>query len=194
MTLSQFLRDYLYIALGGNRHGTIRRYLYLFITMLLGGLWHGASWNFVVWGALHGLYLMLNHGWRSITKHQADDVGITKSNRVNTYTLSLFYMGLTYFCILVGWVFFRADDMPAALHVLHSMFGNISAPIVRWGQIREPVKYILLGSIIVWCAPNSQQMLARLRPNYATGALAAIVFIVCIDRLNLVSEFLYFRF
>ena len=66
MTLSRFLRDYLYIPLGGNRLGPRRRYLYLFLTMLLGGLWHGAAWTFVAWGALHGLYLVVNHGWRAV--------------------------------------------------------------------------------------------------------------------------------
>ena len=63
MTLSQFLRDYLYIPLGGNRHGRVLRYVNLMITMLLGGLWHGAAWTFVVWGALHGVYLCINHAW-----------------------------------------------------------------------------------------------------------------------------------
>ena len=63
MTLSQFLRDYLYIPLGGNRHGRVLRYVNLMITMLLGGLWHGAAWTFVVWGALHGAYLCINHAW-----------------------------------------------------------------------------------------------------------------------------------
>ncbi len=63
MTLSQFLRDYLYIPLGGNRKGVGRRYANLMLTMLLGGLWHGASWTFVIWGALHGAFLMINHGW-----------------------------------------------------------------------------------------------------------------------------------
>src|SRR3979409_2385556 len=63
MTLSAFLRDYLYIPLGGNRHGRVLRYVNLMITMLLGGLWHGAAWTFVAWGALHGAYLFLNHGW-----------------------------------------------------------------------------------------------------------------------------------
>ena len=64
MTLSRFLRDYLYIPLGGNRKGQVRRYASIMITMLLGGLWHGAAWNFVLWGGLHGLYLMINHAWR----------------------------------------------------------------------------------------------------------------------------------
>ena len=64
MTLSRFLRDYLYIPLGGNRHGPARRYVNLIVTMLLGGLWHGAGWTFVLWGALHGVYLVVNHLWR----------------------------------------------------------------------------------------------------------------------------------
>ena len=68
MTLSRFLRDYLYITLGGNRKGVPRRYGNLFIMMLLGGLWHGAGWPFLVWGGLHGLYLMVNHGWRHLMK------------------------------------------------------------------------------------------------------------------------------
>ena len=66
MTLSRFLRDYLYIPLGGNRHGRVLRYVNLMITMLLGGLWHGAAWTFVVWGALHGLYLCVNHAWNHL--------------------------------------------------------------------------------------------------------------------------------
>src|SRR5205085_9276725 len=64
ISLSTFLRDYLYIPLGGSRHGRYRRYLNLWITMVLGGLWHGASWTFVLWGAAHGSYLMVNHAWR----------------------------------------------------------------------------------------------------------------------------------
>ena len=67
ITLSRFLRDYVYIGLGGNRRGRARRYLNLMVTMLLGGLWHGANWTFVAWGGLHGLYLIINHAWRSLT-------------------------------------------------------------------------------------------------------------------------------
>ncbi len=68
MTLSRFLRDYLYVPLGGNRHGPARRYLNIMITMLLGGLWHGAGWTFVAWGALHGALLILNHAWRVMSR------------------------------------------------------------------------------------------------------------------------------
>ena len=73
MTLSRFLRDYLYIPLGGNRKGPARRYLNLMLTMLLGGLWHGAGWTYVVWGGLHGLYLLVNHAWRNLTKFELPD-------------------------------------------------------------------------------------------------------------------------
>src|SRR5205823_5129247 len=66
ITLSRFLRDYLYIPLGGNRRGKTRRYINLMLTMLLGGLWHGANWTFAVWGGLHGLYLVINHAWHAI--------------------------------------------------------------------------------------------------------------------------------
>lgn len=186
MTLSQFLRDYLYIALGGNRHGHLRRYVYLFITMLLGGLWHGASWNFVVWGGLHGLFLIVNHGWRAIKPSWQQGL----LSRV----AFLLAIGLTYLCVVVAWVFFRAEDLPSALQLVQTMFSYQPGGDLRWSTIREPIKYILLGSIIVWCTPNSQQWLDRIRPSYLTGLIAGALFIVCVDRLNLISTFLYFRF
>ena len=70
ISLSTWLRDYLYIPLGGNRHGITRMYAALMITMLLGGLWHGAAWTFVLWGVLHGFYLIVNHGWRGLRRHE----------------------------------------------------------------------------------------------------------------------------
>ncbi len=87
ITLSRFLRDYLYIPLGGNRHGTARRYVNLSLTMLLGGLWHGASWTFIIWGGLHGLYLIINHAYRAIVPTRASrwttigDLGLSPSWR-----------------------------------------------------------------------------------------------------------------
>ena len=78
MTLSRFLKDYLYIPLGGNRKGEVRRYVNLFITMLLGGLWHGAGWSFVAWGALHGVYLVINHIWRSFRSFLGHDLERTR--------------------------------------------------------------------------------------------------------------------
>ncbi len=116
ITLSHFLRDYVYIALGGNRNGRIKRYSNLFITMLLGGLWHGAGWNFIIWGALHGSYLMINLGWQA-TK-------IKYSLFIKTQKLYLFSAWiLTFTSVIVGWVFFRAVTLDGALIILKGMVG-----------------------------------------------------------------------
>ena len=113
MTLSQFLRDYLYIPLGGNRRGPVLRYVNLLITMLLGGLWHGAAWTFVVWGALHGAYLCINHAWNKF----GPDGRAAVSRR---WPISPAFI-LTFLAVVVAWVFFRADSMPTALNVLSKM-------------------------------------------------------------------------
>ena len=117
ITLSAFLRDYLYIQLGGNRAGTVRRYLNLMITMLLGGLWHGASWNFVVWGGLHGFYLMVNHLWRHLT------AGITLGGRFLRSVAVGAGALLTLASVILAWVFFRAQGFPAAVDMLQGMAG-----------------------------------------------------------------------
>ena len=96
MTLSRFLRDYLYVPLGGNRHGMRRRYINLMITMVLGGLWHGASWTFVVWGALHGFYLVVNHVWRGL-RGPAHPTG--PAQRAARWLL-------TFVAVCFAWVFF----------------------------------------------------------------------------------------
>lgn len=109
ITLSQFLRDYLYIPLGGNRLGIPRSYLNIMIVMLLGGFWHGASWNFCVWGGLHGLYLVINHLWRK-----------------GPFTLwggDVLSWSMTLIAVLVAWVFFRAPDLQSALGLVTSLTG-----------------------------------------------------------------------
>jgi D-alanyl-lipoteichoic acid acyltransferase DltB (MBOAT superfamily) len=118
ITLSQFLRDYLYIPLGGNRCGPTRRAVNLMLTMVLGGLWHGAGWTFVVWGALHGLYLVVCHAWT--TFFSAKD--ISRSNlskrfrRISAGTL-------TFLAVVVAWVFFRASSLDSALLLCKAMLG-----------------------------------------------------------------------
>ena len=116
MTLSRFLRDYVYFSLGGNRLGPTRRYANLMLTMLLGGLWHGASWTFVIWGGLHGFYLVINHGWNTIR----DGVGLPTIRRVIT---SWSGRVLTFLAVVIAWVFFRAENLPTALSILEGMAG-----------------------------------------------------------------------
>lgn len=114
MTLSRFLRDYLYIPLGGSRKGPNRRSMNVFITMLLGGLWHGAGWTFVVWGALHGVYLLINHLWR---QWRGDE-----RRNTNWFGL-LFAHTITLLAVVFAWVVFRAESWSGAVSIWQSMLG-----------------------------------------------------------------------
>lgn len=116
MTLSRFLRDYVYIPLGGNRKGRYRRYVNLIATMLLGGLWHGAGWNFVIWGALHGAYLAGHQVWRGVLEK-------LKIHPDNSRIYVFFAWLLTFIVVIVGWVFFRATTYDGAILMLQGMFG-----------------------------------------------------------------------
>ncbi len=115
MTLSRFLRDYLYIPLGGSRVGEARRYLNLFITMVLGGIWHGAGWTFLVWGALHGFYLVCNHLWLSLKK-RGSLARLPKGPR-------WFKVALTLFVVVLAWVYFRATTISGGTAMITAMLG-----------------------------------------------------------------------
>jgi D-alanyl-lipoteichoic acid acyltransferase DltB (MBOAT superfamily) len=178
ITLSRFLRDYLYIALGGNRHGKLRRYLNLLITMLLGGLWHGAGWTFVIWGGLHGVYLVINHGWRAIRQYFGQD--LSRSTPLGRWSARL----LTLCAVVVAWVFFRASDYQAALRILHAMFSldsividpryadsfgfltHVGAQFRPLNILSGTTPYVTLAMafIVVWALPNTQQLMANYQP------------------------------
>ena len=118
ITLSRFLRDYLYIPLGGNRLGEQRRYLNLMVTMLLGGLWHGAGWNFLVWGGLHGVYLCVNHlwqAWRGPPRKLVAASGIASKAGLS--------WTITFLAVVIAWVFFRARTVAGAWQMLGGLFG-----------------------------------------------------------------------
>lgn len=160
MTLSRFLRDYLYVPLGGNRHGKVRRYANLMITMLLGGLWHGAGWPFVIWGVLHGLYLMINHAQRAI------DVGAISS----MLWFRLLSRITTFSAVLLAWIFFRASDLESAGRVLSGMIGLHGLTSVEYTKDVQPGLLPLLAAnpwiwiaallAISWLAPNSQELIS----------------------------------
>lgn len=182
MTLSRFLRDYLYIPLGGNRHGRVRRYRNLFITMLLGGLWHGAGWTFVVWGALHGIYLVINHAWHRIT------IRFRQDGASDHRFAKLFAWMITFVAVVIGWVFFRAADFSSALAILHGMLGlnGVELPnaiMARLGDTGVWLQGIGVGSYLggggefvytyLWLGllmavafvfPNTQQVMSRFEP------------------------------
>ncbi len=203
MTLSRFLRDYLYIPLGGNRHGELRRYLNLFLTMLLGGLWHGAGWTFVFWGALHGFYLMVNQGWHALRAQLGFSVG-----HGTPWGRGLARL-LTLLAVIIGWVLFRAESTDAAFNLLSAMAGShgmTAAPDKTWiaafaGWFSAP-GHVLIACLLALAAfgPNSQEWVdgaqhSRLirHPTLSASVTAALL-LFSLSQLSQVSEFLYFQF
>ncbi len=145
MTLSRFLRDYLYFALGGNRKGPTRRHINLMTTMLLGGLWHGAGWTFVIWGGLHGIYLIINHAWRGLRQKLGYDLSrSTLPGRLAARTITLL-------AVIVAWVYFRAEDLASAHNILAGMAGlNGIALSPSWAEKSEALTAMLTGIGVVF--------------------------------------------
>jgi D-alanyl-lipoteichoic acid acyltransferase DltB (MBOAT superfamily) len=163
ITLSRFLRDYLYIPLGGNRSGTSRTLINLFITMLLGGLWHGANLTFVVWGGIHGLYLIVYHAFTLLRSRL-----IKRELRFDWFFRRI-AVSLTFLSVVVAWVFFRADKIENGISIIWSMFDLRSA--LNLGNfvyftstvILEPIDcllWIVFLLFIIFCLPNSLQILS----------------------------------
>ena len=155
ITLSNWLRDYLYIPLGGNRHGEWMRLRNIFLTMLLGGIWHGAGWTFVIWGALHGGYIVGNHVLLLLAPRAAS----APSRRPREFLiLAASKQAFTLLLVMVAWVFFRAKSVAAAWLVLRAMGACGSRALDA--IIISPVLYswIAIGALIALFAPNSQQL------------------------------------
>jgi D-alanyl-lipoteichoic acid acyltransferase DltB (MBOAT superfamily) len=214
ITLSRFLRDYLYIPLGGNRLGEQRRYLNLMLTMLLGGLWHGAGWNFLIWGGLHGVYLCINHLWRGGAGKPAAGL-----------TARLLGWAITFFAVVLAWVFFRARTLAGAWQMLAALFGFEagSSAFASPGILRVmdlPVlvgerQLLLFGSGAVALAlaaalflPNVSRLfgyreyrhaperaaMLRWRPTAAWALLSALAYAISLFGMWQRLEFLYFQF
>jgi alginate O-acetyltransferase complex protein AlgI len=222
MTLSRFLRDYLYIPLGGNRQGEVRRHLNLFVTMLLGGLWHGAAWTFVLWGALHGIFLIANHLWRGLRQRLGWRNGAARPlGRVAG-------VAFTFLLVVVAWVPFRATSFSAATAMFAGLFGlnGIAGPegagaaifgIAYGGELYqgiEQTRVLAAVALVTFLAPNTQQILVRFHPGLtqpgpsAAPALIplrwqarpvwslamALTLLVALSRMSGVSPFLYYQF
>ena len=217
ITLSRFLRDYLYIPLGGNRLGEQRRYINLMVTMLLGGLWHGAGWNFLVWGGLHGVYLGINHLWREWRSDKpAAAAGLA--------AIGLSWI-ITFLAVVIAWVFFRARTMAGAWQMLGGLFGfeagssaYASSGILRLMDLPVLVgeqRLLLIGGgavalalLIALCLPNVPQLFGyreyrrapekmawlRWRPNAAWALVSATAFAISLFGMWQRLEFLYFQF
>ncbi len=186
ITLSSWLRDYLYIPLGGNRHGEARTWLALMLTMLLGGLWHGANWTFVVWGGLHGTYLI---GERLLRRKFAEH----KPAAVEFFLLGLF----TYFLVNITWVFFRAKNFETAWTILRGMFGanGDAKPILITFHI-VMVAVIISGIVFAHWQLRKRTLetaIAGVRPMVLAVAWALMAFAVVIAQGE-GNAFIYFQF
>ena len=223
MTLSAFLRDYIYIPLGGNRKGPLRHYINVIMTMLLAGLWHGAGWNFVLWGGLHGVYLVINHGWHNLV--------VCDSSPGARWTRFASIL-LTFTAVVIAWVPFRAANYDATLAMLGGMVGingvslpqilepylasllgnSLSfsgfVPITRLETI-EIIAWLPLGLAIVWLFPNTQQWLSNYapagdvvisqsrlawHPSRTFAVIIGMLFAVSVLVFKKNNPFLYFQF
>jgi alginate O-acetyltransferase complex protein AlgI len=179
ITLSSWLRDYLYIPLGGNRHGPVRMYVALMMTMLLGGLWHGASWTFVVWGGLHGAYLV---GERLLGRHLKGP--------------PIAGAALTFALVCIAWVFFRARTFTDAWHVLSGMFGASGGePMLAMSAL--VLTAVIVGGILFahWKMRTRtlESMLARAPAPVLAIAWGAMAFLI-VSAQGAGNAFIYFQF
>ncbi|MEW6599775.1 MAG: MBOAT family protein [Nitrospirota bacterium] len=220
MTLSRFFRDYLYIPLGGNRYGTSRTAANLVITMLLGGLWHGAGWTFILWGALHGLYLVINHIWRVFREK-----GLGHDLSRTTFLGRTISLITTLSAVIIGWVFFRAQTLKGAARMLQGMFGTNGANVPTVFNKVHPALSLLLEKLHIsggtesgivfttkWATiilvslilflPNSMEYVSKIFSGdkhsgirlFAYAAFTSLLIIWAVMAIGKPSEFLYFQF
>lgn len=190
MTLSRFLREYLYIPLGGNRHGEGRTAVNVLATFLLGGLWHGAAWTFVAWGALHGGALVVLRAWQ----------------RTGLSLPRWLAWGLTFLFVMVAWVFFRAPSLAAAGAMLRAMAGA-NADTLPWQDALKhalapdpqaplvlSASALLIGLAVLAWRRNSNALVEDFRPSWPRGAAVAAGLLISVLQLGKVTPFLYFNF
>jgi alginate O-acetyltransferase complex protein AlgI len=205
ITLSQFLRDYLYYPLGGNRRGPVRRYVNLMVVMTLGGLWHGAGWTFFIWGALHGFYLLVNHGWRAFRGDRRSDSALAH----------LASGALTFIAVAVALVPFRSETFGGAARIVQAMAGfNNFGLNVALSKSAEGFLTVIALLLVIWLVPNTQEIMRNFmdpsfysiitprglfrrlvwRPNLAWAIVISTIFVWVIMILGRPTEFLYFQF
>ena len=200
ITLGRFLKDYIYIPLGGNRKGNLRTYGNLMVIFILVGLWHGAGWTFIFWGSLHGMALVIHRIWKHLNL------------RLNKFVAWF----ITFNFLNISWVFFRADDFDNAVKILRSMFlGNIVLPLNLKGQLmflmdygiifrpwmenmQKDAKEIIIFMVFAFClivfSKNSMEIKNQSKFEVNTAFCAAALFSISILGLNKISEFIYFGF
>ena len=221
ISLSALVRDYLFIPLGGSRKSAFRTAVNLILVMFLVGLWHGAGWNYIIWGLYHGLLLLL---WRQIVKFQL--LQILDNKNISIFSSGIFII-ITNFFVVIGWTFFRAENLYVAHFALENMFlfngvnftlNDLLAAAYLSSDKNElnVLPAILFGFVFCWFAPNVVQIYRHHNicldstdvlkfkfkslfswnwvPNYSSAVIYAVLLTVCLLHLLEVSPFLYFDF
>lgn len=193
ITLSTFLKNYLYIPLGGNRNGHHMRNI--MITMLLGGLWHGAGWTFVIWGGIHGCCICINHLWR----------------KLNIQLPKIINWLLTFNVVNIAWIFFRAENFGQAINIIKAMFDvssfcyPYSRSLAKWmPNISYSKDFLFSSNDVLWIVlfmiisiayySTEDWMEEKFQPKAMTAIVLAICFVYAVSQLNKLSAFLYFQF
>lgn len=181
ITLSNFLKDYLYIPLGGNQNGKFNTIKNLMITMLLGGLWHGAAWGFVLWGGIHGLCLISYNLWQKFSRQ------VSLAPFISTI--------ITFSTVTLLWIFFRADTLSSGIAVFKSLVSPIS------GEAPDGWTYFLLlfSSVIIWFLPSREAWIngkAKISwsPNFTWGLFCGLIALTALSQMSTEHEFIYFQF
>lgn len=188
ISLSSWLRDYLYIPLGGNRFGSFTTFKNLMITMLLGGLWHGAAWTFIVWGALHGFYLIIERWLKSRFSHY---------HFVNTRFAKLIFILITFFFVMIAFIVFRADNISQAVNIINGMFNlsNIQTLIVwdLWTQIVCLSLAVMFILQFIYRNTDMDMILCKL-PVVVRAALLSFCLMLIVISSGDSDAFIYFQF
>lgn len=166
MSLSRFFRDYLYIPLGGNRHGSFHKYMNLFIVMVVVGFWHGAGWTFILWGIYHGTLLILNHGWYAVKIYISHFYKIKINSQITLTIFRYFSIAITFVLVVFGWVLFRSNDFETAqnfykgmLH-FHTYYYGTSGLLFLLNYIFFGL-FLLLGLLICFILPSTIQIMKK---------------------------------
>jgi len=195
LSLSHWLRDYLYISLGGSRKGKYRTYINLFTTMTLGGLWHGASMNFVVWGMLHGIALALHKVYQSITNANAQDIPHQAFSVLKPAPLLSDFMSvsLTFIFVCVTWILFRANSYEDTLIIFKQIFSNGTG--IRWIHISF---YFIVPLFLIWhILPDNERLRSKiftLESYKGFTACCVLIFLIVLFSPTGLSPFIYFQF
>ncbi|MBQ7666131.1 MAG: MBOAT family protein [Synergistaceae bacterium] len=182
ITLGRWIRDYIYIPLGGSREGELKKIRNVIIAMLFTGLWHGVGFTFIIWGAIHGLMLAVNHQWR----------------RLGVKLPALLSWFITFICVVLCWVIFRAESIDDAMKIFSAMLNveNITAtgqlPFDLNGIISQMTT--LLAIIAALFFPNTNNIISRFKPKISYALIVFVLAVMSLMRFSGISDFLYFQF